>query len=105
MPTNNMGKKKKSSLPSKKNDEANKLVVRSPQATHQTRLKETLNLHKVNQPTPLSGSYEEDIEVCRNVFPPTHQEYSKKYKKLPQQEPVFKFIKKKITGFNQIFSR
>lgn len=98
MPTNNKSKKKKkSSLPLKKNDKASKLVVREPQTTHQTTIKAILNLQDVNQPTPFSGSYEEEIEVLRNVFSPNHEENDRIYRELSQQEPVFACIKRQET--------
>ena len=87
-------KKKKSSSPSKKNEATNNWMVGSQPTTHQTRLKETLNLWEVNHPTPFSGSNEEDTEFLRNVFPPTHKEHIVQYKELSQQEPMFCFIKK-----------
>ena len=99
MPTDNRGKKKKkkkSSSPSKKNDKANNQVVRAP-PNRQTTIRATLNLHSVNQPTPFSSSFEEEIEVLRNVFPPNHDKYNRKYRELSQQEPVFACIKRQET--------
>ena len=71
MPTNNKGKKKKKKKSyslSKKNDNAKNQVVRA-QPNCQTTIRVTLNLHSVNQPTPFSGSFEEEIKVLQNVFP------------------------------------
>ena len=69
MPTDNKDKKKKkkkkkkkSSSPSKKNDKANNQVAKAPQ-NRQTTIRATLNLQDVNQPTPFSGSFEEEIAV------------------------------------------